>query len=730
MVSLELMKAKLKEYFGHDGFLDGQEVLVESILNGSDAFGIMPTGGGKSICYQVPSLLFDGVTIVISPLISLMKDQIHSLAQNGISAAYINSTLSDMQVKQVLDNARAGKYKIIYVAPERLESKIFCDFCMSVNIPFVAIDEAHCASQWGQDFRPSYALIKNFIKWLPIRPIVAAFTATATLKVQDDVVNILGLNNPVVVQNSFDRKNLTFEVRKPKDKYGELVKILKGKADKYGIVYCATRKLVEQVCEKLQSDGFSAAKYHGGLNDNERHGSQDDFIYDRVKTIVATNAFGMGIDKSNVSFVVHYNMPQDLESYYQEAGRAGRDGSDAECILLYGGQDLRTNLFLIENTQDRTYESDVQMNELQAKARERLKRMEGYCNTQACLRNYILAYFGEISNKPCDNCGNCSSELEEFDITILSQKILSCVAKSGERYGRNIIIDALRGSRGEKVTRFGLDRLSTYDICGESIEEIKDACNYLVEEEYLYFTNDKFPLMKLGEKARDVLIDRKTILINRKKKDRHDESFYGTGGRSNNSTKQPLANYDANLFAKLKSLRTLIASELKVPAYIVFHDLALQEMAASKPTTLNAFANISGVGSRKLEAHGKRFIDCIKEYLDEIGESYNEVETDITEVIKPRKLNVYNNGDEKYLKIQQALQDSNQSVMILISEDYSDAELHNTTQELLSVSKPYPNGMFYMKFIVQGNDKQRNIANKTVKAFYIVDKNGVTTKEL
>ncbi|MCL2062040.1 MAG: DNA helicase RecQ [Firmicutes bacterium] len=616
MANIETAKAKLKEYFGHDGFLDGQELLVEAVLGGQDAFGIMPTGGGKSICYQLPSLLFDGVTIVISPLISLMKDQIHALSQQGISAAYINSTLSETQVIKVLDHARAGKYKIIYVAPERLESRMFCDFCKAADIPFVAIDEAHCASQWGQDFRPSYAMIKNFISGFSKRPVVAAFTATATKKVQNDVESILGLKNPKVVLNSFDRKNLSFEVRKPKKKYEELAKLLKEKSDKYGIVYCSTRKMVEEVCDRLINDGFSAAKYHAGLSDSERHSTQDDFIYDKVKIIVATNAFGMGIDKSNVAFVVHYNMPQDIESYYQEAGRAGRDGSDADCILLFGGQDLRTNLFLIENTQDRTYESDEQMKELQSKARERLKLMEGYCNTASCLRNYILSYFGEAADKPCNHCGSCNSDMEECDITILAQKILSCVAKSSERFGRNLIIDTLRGSKNEKIARFGLNRLSTYGICTESAEEIKEVCNFLVENAFLYVTNDKFPIMKLGENSSRILKDRETILLLRKKK-----SFDKASTHHKTAKPHPVA-FDTDLFARLKSTRAEIAAEQKVPAYIVFHDAALQEMAAQKPSTLEAFSMISGVGTKKLEAYGHRFIECIKKYLDERGEHY------------------------------------------------------------------------------------------------------------
>jgi ATP-dependent DNA helicase RecQ len=573
----------------------------------------MPTGGGKSVCYQLPGLLLNGVTVVISPLISLMKDQIHALSQNGIPAAYINGTLSETQIDKVLSNAKAGKYKLIYAAPERLESGKFCDFCNSAPIPFVAVDEAHCASQWGQDFRPSYALIQRFIAGLQKRPVVAAFTATATPKVQEDVIRILGLQNPKTVRNSFDRKNLSFEVLKPKKKYETLVKLLKERAGQYGVVYCATRKTVEEVCDRLKSDGFRAAKYHAGLTDAQRHGAQDDFIYDRVEIMAATNAFGMGIDKSNISFVVHYNMPQDIESYYQEAGRAGRDGSKADCILLFGGQDVRTNLFLIENTQDRSYESDAQRDELLAKARERLRLMERYCHTGSCLRGFILGYCGESGEARCGNCGNCQSETEDADITVLSQKILSCVARAGERFGRNMIVNVLRGRKSERVLRFGLDKISTFGICKESEEEIKEAFEYLTENGYLYVTNDAFPLVKLGEKASEILKDRAAVLMRRKKKQTPAETDHGTGGaRFRNA-----AHYDAELFLRLKSVRTSVAQRQGVPAYVVFHDAALQEMAAYKPATLEAFACVSGVGARKLEAYGKEFVACIQEYLDE-----------------------------------------------------------------------------------------------------------------
>ena len=495
----------LKQYFGYDHFREGQEQLIDSILAGRDAVGVMPTGAGKSICFQVPALLFDGITLVISPLISLMKDQVNALTQAGVRAAYINSSLTEKQIYIALKNARNGAYKIIYIAPERLKTSDFLDFTTSAHISMVTVDEAHCISQWGQDFRPSYMEIADFITRLPKRPVVSAFTATATPKVRDDIVSLLRLQDPTVLVTGFDRKNLYFEVQKPQDKFAALTEFLSDKKDKSGIVYCSTRNTVEEVCQRLKEKGYNASRYHAGLSDSERHTNQDEFLYDNVQIMVATNAFGMGIDKSNVSFVVHFNMPKNIESYYQEAGRAGRSGEAADCLLLYSGQDVRTNMFFIENSKDVEYPDKETETMLKERDRQRLKDMTFFCHTNDCLRCYILKYFGERPGNFCGNCNNCNSHFESIDVTIDAQKILSCVYRAKERYGVKMIIDVLRGSKNEKLLRLGLDRLSTYNISELSEKRLRDIISYLVLNEFMYITNDEYPVLKLGSRANDVL---------------------------------------------------------------------------------------------------------------------------------------------------------------------------------------------------------------------------------
>ena len=430
--------AVLKEYFGHSEFRQGQEKIVDCLLSGKDALCIMPTGAGKSICYQVPALVFDGVTLVISPLISLMKDQVTSLVQSGISAAYINSSLNQAQYFRVLENASLGKYKIIYVAPERLVVPEFTELCYKIKISMVAVDEAHCVSQWGQDFRPSYLKIVEFIESLPCRPVVGAFTATATKAVKEDILKILKLNKPLVVTTGFNRRNLFFSVMKPKNKDTTLIDLIKERSEKSGIVYCSTRKAVEEVCELINQNGFSATRYHAGLSENERKENQEDFVFDRKQIMVATNAFGMGIDKSNVSYVIHYNMPKNIESYYQEAGRAGRDGSQADCILLYSPQDVFTNRFLIEKSEDNPELTEEEQYMVREKDFERLKQMTFYCTTNDCLRKFILKYFGDKTENYCGKCSNCLTQFETLDITVDTQKILSCIIKTGQRYGHKL----------------------------------------------------------------------------------------------------------------------------------------------------------------------------------------------------------------------------------------------------------------------------------------------------
>ena len=424
----------LKRYFGYDSFRTGQEALVDALLGGRNVLGIMPTGAGKSLCYQIPALMMSGITLVISPLISLMKDQVNALVQQGVSAAYLNRSLTESQYAKALKNAANGRYKIIYVAPERLESVSFMNMCRAVKISMVAVDEAHCVSQWGQDFRPGYLNIRKFITKLHYRPVIGAFTATATEEVKADIIRLLGLNNPIAVTTGFDRPNLYFSVLRPKSKPNELLKLLKERRGKSGIVYCSTRKKVEEVCDMLNARGVSATRYHAGLEDTERIKNQDDFVYDRKQVMVATNAFGMGIDKSNVGFVIHYNMPKNLESYYQEAGRAGRDGTEADCILLYSKSDVMTCRYFIENIEynpDLTAEQNAAFRQ---KEEERLKYMTFYCTTSDCLRGFMLRYFGDDYKTSCGKCSNCLTEFDTEDVTVEAQKILSCIIKTGQHY--------------------------------------------------------------------------------------------------------------------------------------------------------------------------------------------------------------------------------------------------------------------------------------------------------
>ena len=504
----------LKQYFGYDVFWEGQEELVDNILSGNDVMGIMPTGAGKSICFQVPALIFEGITLVVSPLISLMKDQVQALVTNGVRVAFINSSLTYNQIIEVIENAKNGKYKIIYIAPERLDTAEFVKFSQNANIAMVTVDEAHCVSQWGQNFRPSYLKINNFIEKLGRRPVIAAFTATATSEVKDDIIKILKLNNPFVMATGFNRENLYFEVQKPADKYEAVIKYLKSHPDKSGIIYCLTRKSVEEVCENLIKDKYGATRYHAGLTESERTKNQDDFLFDRKTIMVATNAFGMGIDKSNVSFVIHYNMPKNIESYYQEAGRAGRDGTSADCILLYGGKDVVTNQFLIDNPNDNNDLDSEIMELVKEKDRERLKQMTYYCHSMDCFREYILKYFGDRTVNFCGNCSNCNTNFEEIDVSEDARKILSCIFRMNQRFGIKMVIDTLRGSKAEKILNCGLDQIKTYGIMAEVKEKrIRVIINYLVLGDYLMLTNSEFPVVKLTPKARELLQNGEVLMM-------------------------------------------------------------------------------------------------------------------------------------------------------------------------------------------------------------------------
>ncbi|MEL7654477.1 MAG: DNA helicase RecQ [Bacillota bacterium] len=622
----------LKQYFGYTAFRDGQERIIDGILKGEDVVGIMPTGAGKSLCFQIPAIMMEGITLVISPLISLMKDQVNALVQTGVKAAYINSSLSAAQLQRVMQNAVNGQYKIIYVAPERLLTDDFQSFVQKSIISMVTIDEAHCVSQWGQDFRPSYLLIEKFIEKLPDRPAVSAFTATATGEVRDDIMKLLKLNTPMVVSTGFDRKNLYFEVKHPKDKMAALLNILKNYDQKSGIIYCSTRKNVEEVCAVLRKADYSATRYHAGLSDQERKLNQEDFLYDRSPIMAATNAFGMGIDKSNVSFVIHYNMPKDIESYYQEAGRAGRDGEPADCILLYSGQDVITNQFFIEHGNENDVFDDETREILKCKERERLKVMTFYCHTNECLRSYILDYFGEKGAGFCGKCFNCNNNSELIDITIDSQKILSCVKRTRERYGVKTIIDTLRGSKAQKLIRLDLDKQSTYGIMRDTGEvKLRAIVNFLALNDYLHITNDEYPIVKLGAKANDILLKKNDLemkIIKEQEKsnkqnyeDEAGRGFKGKSQRGRGKKSKILkdnisGNYaDEQLFDQLRELRFKIAQEQGVPAFVVFSNATLTDMCVRLPETEEEMLEVNGVGQAKLERYGSQFLKVISDYL-------------------------------------------------------------------------------------------------------------------
>lgn len=605
----------LREYFGHESFRNGQEELIDNILDSRDVLGIMPTGAGKSLCYQVPAMLLEGITIVISPLISLMKDQVTALISSGINAACINSSLTAQEYRDFFQRAYNGEFKLIYAAPERLDTEEFLALAASVKISMITVDEAHCVSQWGQDFRPSYLHIMEFIEKLPYRPIVSAFTATATKEVRNDIANILKLDDPFTIVTGFDRKNLYFGVIKPDNKYNKLSELLLKYQGKCGIVYCLSRRNVEEVCMRLNNDGFSATRYHAGLSQEERRQNQEDFIFDRKLIMVATNAFGMGIDKSNVSFVIHYNMPKNIESYYQEAGRAGRDGEPADCILLYNGQDVRTNQFLIDNSRDDNTElSDEQAEIVRKKDSERLKFMTFYCTTADCLRAYMLRYFGEQAAESCSNCSCCCGNYEITDITVDAQKIISCVYRvhqKGRAFGKSMIADILKGSKNERVLEFGFDKLSTYGIMSDTLaRKLRAEIDWLIQNDYLTLTDGDYPVVKMTARSADVLKGKETLEMKFPKKLSKKE-------KKSASSAEKIFYSENGLFQALRKLRTQLAEEEKVPAYIIFADAALKDMCRKLPTDIDGFLEVSGVGRLKAERYGEAFCKLISDYLKE-----------------------------------------------------------------------------------------------------------------
>ena len=600
----------LKQYFGHDAFRPGQEALVDAALSGRDVLGIMPTGGGKSLCYQVPALLLPGVALVISPLLSLMKDQVAALAAAGVSAAFLNSSQDLEESRQVWGAVRRGACRLLYVAPERLENQRFAELMASQDIRLVAVDEAHCISQWGQDFRPSYLKIADFVSALPRRPVVAAFTATATARVQEDIALRLGLRDPVRVVTGFDRPNLYFDVQRPgRRKLQALLALLEGRRGKSGIIYCATRSKVERVCEALEAQGFSATRYHAGLEEAERRSNQDDFQYDRRQIMVATNAFGMGIDKSNVSFVIHYNMPKNLESYYQEAGRGGRDGEPADCILLYSDGDVATAKVLLSRDGQGPDPQDL----------ERLGAMVDYCKTAECLRGRILAYFGQPHPDRCGNCGSCRGVYTQADVTVQAQMILSCIKrvrdKLGYYVGAALIVQVLRGGRSQRIRELGLDGLSTYGLMREESRERVRAYLDCLEAEGCVYTEPEHATLRPGSRAGAVLFHGERVSMTT----RLEPEIAPAPGRKREAGPAAGLPADEGLLSALKAARTLLARREEVPPYIIFSNAALADMAAKAPRTMEEFLAVSGVGQIKAQRYGEEFLAVIAEYRAENG---------------------------------------------------------------------------------------------------------------
>lgn len=603
----------LKRYFGYDSFREGQEVLIDSILAGKDTFGVMPTGAGKSICYQLPGIMMDGITLVITPLISLMKDQVASLKEAGIRGAYFNSSLTWGQYLKALEYAKQGTYKIIYVAPERLTNQVFLDFAKSVKIQMVAVDEAHCISQWGQDFRPSYLKIMDFIDELGYRPVISAFTATATSQVKQDIIRILQLRNPTSITTGFDRSNLKFEVKKPPNKYNFLKQYIREHSEQSGIVYCLTRKLVEEVCDRLNDDGISATRYHAGLTDEERRANQDAFTYDEKTVMVATNAFGMGIDKSNVRFVVHYNMPKNMESYYQEAGRAGRDGENADCILLFGEQDIHINQLFIERDSENEEMTPAEREKIRDRDRARLRQMIFYCRTDECLRQYILAYFGEHSDGDCGNCSNCLADFESMDITRTAANIVKCVDSLYIKYGITTIVDILRGSQSEKIHKARLDENPFYGKETHlSKQLLMQIINHLIMHGYLAQSEDRYGVLTVGEKGSSAMLMLETLHM------KYTEEKAAPAKKAKAQALQEDINNDytnnAELYEALRTLRMKLAKTQSVPAFVIFSDKTLHDMCVKRPADAEAMLEVSGVGEAKLERYGKQFLEVIGKY--------------------------------------------------------------------------------------------------------------------
>ncbi|WP_410989509.1 DNA helicase RecQ [Bacillus cereus] len=597
----------LASYFGYSSFRRGQDETIKNVLDGKDTVCIMPTGGGKSICYQIPALVFEGTTLVISPLISLMKDQVDTLVQNGISATYINSSISIAEANQRIQLAKQGHYKLLYVAPERLDSMEFVDQLIDMKIPMIAIDEAHCISQWGHDFRPSYLHIHRILDYLPEKPLVLALTATATPQVRDDICNTLEINQENTIMTTFERENLSFSVIKGQDRNAYLADYIRQNQKESGIIYAATRKVVDQLYEDLMKAGVSVAKYHAGMSDIDRNEQQELFLRDEVSVMVATSAFGMGIDKSNIRYVIHYQLPKNMESYYQEAGRAGRDGLDSTCILLYSSQDVQVQRFLIDQS---TGESRFS-NEL-----EKLQNMTDYCHTEQCLQSFILQYFGEEPKEDCGRCGNCTDNRESIDVTRESQMVLSCMIRTNQRFGKQMIAQVLTGSKNKKVIEFNFHTLPTYGLLSNrSVKEVSEFIEFLISDELIAVEHGTYPTLKVTEKGKEVLLGKENVL----RKERVE-------------TRQIVQ--DHPLFEVLREVRKEIAQGEGVPPFVIFSDQTLKDMCVKMPQSDSELLTVKGIGEHKLVKYGSHFLQAVQHFIEE---NPNYAETIKTEVVSERK---------------------------------------------------------------------------------------------